>query len=73
MGRRGDEMLADLDLDDAVAAGGLYEFPDRAAGPCLDPAADGQGGEHDRRVGLDGLALAMLDGPDLQVRCRDTK
>ena len=33
----------------------------------LDPAADGEGGEHDGQVGLDGVALAVVDGPGLQV------
>ena len=33
----------------------------------LDPAADGQGGEHDGQVGFDGVAFAVVDGPGLQV------
>ena len=56
-----------LDLDGAVAAGGLDEFPDGPAGLCLDPAADGKGGEHDGEVGFDGVALAVVDRPGLQV------
>jgi hypothetical protein len=47
----GQDVLAGLDLDLAVAAGGLDELPDRPAGLRLDPAADGQGGEHDSEVG----------------------
>jgi hypothetical protein len=46
----GDRAGACLDRDGAVAAGGADELPDRPAGPCLDPAGDGQGGEHDREV-----------------------
>ena len=56
-----------LDLNGAVATGGLDEFPDRPAGLCLDPAADGKGGEDDGQVGLDGVARAVVDGPGLQV------
>jgi hypothetical protein len=63
-------MPADLDLDGAVAAGGLHEFPDGLAGPCFDPPADGKGGEHDCQVGFDGIALAVVDGPGLQIAFR---
>lgn len=42
----GDGLPSGLDLNGAVAAGGLDEFPDRPAGLCLGPAADGKGGEH---------------------------
>ena len=66
----GDGLPSGLDLDGAVAAGGLDEFPDRPAGLCFDPAADGEGGEHDRQVGLDGVALAVVDRPGLQVGLR---
>jgi len=52
-----DGLPSGLDLDGAVAAGGLDEFPDRPAGSRLDPAADGEGCEHDREVGLDGVRL----------------
>ena len=53
----GDGVLAGLDLDGAVAAGGPDELPDGPAGLVLDPAADGQGGEHDGQVGFDRVAL----------------
>jgi hypothetical protein len=33
----------------------------------LEPAADRQGGEHDREVGFDGVAFAVVDRPGLQV------
>src|SRR5262250_800223 len=69
----GDGLLAGLDLDLAVAAGGLDELPDRPAGSRLDPAADGEGGEHDVQVGVDGVALAVVDGPGLQVRLRHSE
>jgi hypothetical protein len=66
----GDGLSPGPDLDLAVAAGGLDEFPDRPACLCLDPPADGEGCEHDREVGLDGVALAVVDGPvgDLVIR-----
>ena len=60
-------MVSGLDLDSAIAAGGLDEFPDGPAGGLLDPAADGQGGEHDRQVRVDGFALVVVDRPGLQV------
>lgn len=41
-------MLAGLDLDGAVAAGRLDEFPDGPAGLRFDPAADGERCEDDR-------------------------
>jgi hypothetical protein len=63
-------MLAGLDLDLAVAAGGLHKFPDRPAGPGFDPPADGEGGEHDRQEGFDGVALAVVDRPGLQIALR---
>ena len=66
----GDGLLSGLDLNGAVAAGGLDEFPDRPAGLRLDPPADGEGGEDDGEVGLDGVALAVVDGPGLQVAFR---
>lgn len=43
----GDGAGADLDLNRAVAAGGLGELPDGPASLCLDPAADGEDGEDD--------------------------
>jgi hypothetical protein len=51
----------------AVTAGCLDEPADGPAGLMLDPPADGQGGEHDREVGFDRVALAVVDGPGLQV------
>jgi pimeloyl-ACP methyl ester carboxylesterase len=63
----GDETLAGFDLDGSVAAGCFHEFPDRPAGLVLDPAADSQGGEHNGQVGFDRVALAVVDGPGLQV------
>ena len=56
-----------LDLDGAVAAGGLDEFADGPAGLVLDPAADRHGGEDDGQVGFDGVALVVVDGPGLEV------
>ena len=47
-----------MDLDGAVAAGGADDFLDGPAGAVLDGPGDGQGGEHDGQVGLDGVALA---------------
>jgi hypothetical protein len=46
-----------LELDGAVAAGGTDEPLGRPAGGLLDPAEDGQGGEHDRQVRVDRGAL----------------
>jgi hypothetical protein len=63
----GDGLPSGLDLDGAVAVGGLDEFPDRPACLCFDPPADGQRGEHDGQVRLDGGALAVADRPGLQV------
>src|SRR3954447_10807372 len=65
--RGGDGVAAGLDFDSAVAAGGADELLDRPAGPVLDPAADREGGEHDAQVGVDGLALVVVDRPGLQV------
>jgi len=42
-----------LDLDGAVATGGLHEFADGPGGLVVDPSADGQGGEDDRQVCFD--------------------
>ena len=57
-----DGVGAGLDLYGAVAAGGLDELLDRPAGAGLDPPADGERGESDGRMGLDGVALAVVDG-----------
>ncbi|MQA85443.1 MAG: DUF2848 domain-containing protein, partial [Streptosporangiales bacterium] len=46
---------------------GADELADRPACLVLDPAADGQGGEHDREVGFDRVAFVVVDGPGLQV------
>jgi hypothetical protein len=35
----GDDVVAGMDLDGAVSAGGLDELADRSARPMLDPAA----------------------------------
>jgi hypothetical protein len=58
---------AGADLHGAVAAGGANELPDGPAGAVLDESGDGQGGEDDREAGLDGVALAVTDGPCPQV------
>jgi hypothetical protein len=63
----GDGMPSGLDLEGAVSAGGLGEFADGPAGLVLDPAADRQGREDDGQVGLDRVALVVVDGPGLQV------
>lgn len=63
----GDEVLACLDLDGAIAAGGLAEPADRPASVLLDPPADCQGGEHDGEVGFDRVPGPVVDRPDLQV------
>ena len=68
-----DRLPSGLDLYGAVSAGGFDEFPDGPAGSCLDPAADGEGCEHHREVGPDGVALAVVDGPFLQVGLRDER
>jgi hypothetical protein len=60
-------MQAGLDLDRAIAAGCFHELADGPAGVLLDPAADGQGGEDDGEMSLDGVAQVVLDGPGLQV------
>jgi len=62
-----DGVGASLDLYGPVTAGGADELPDRPAGAVLDPGADGEGGEHDRQVGLDRVALAVVNRPGLQV------
>jgi hypothetical protein len=64
----GDGLPSGLGLDGAVSAGCLDEFSDRPACLCLDPAADGEGCEDDGEVGFDGVALAVVDRPGLQVR-----
>src|SRR4051794_19612051 len=61
---------AGLDGDGAVAAGRADELPDAPVGRGLGPVADGQGGEHDGQVRFDGVALAVVDRPGLQVAFR---
>ncbi len=56
-----------LMLDGAVAAGGAHEFLDAPPGLVFDPVTDGQRGEHDAQVGLDGFADVVVDRPGLQV------
>jgi hypothetical protein len=60
-------VLAGADLDRAVAAGGAGGFLDRSAGAGLDEPGDGGGCEHDGQVSVDGLALAVVNGPGSQV------
>jgi hypothetical protein len=49
----GDGVVAGLDLDRTVAAGGGHEAFDAPAGGVLDPAGYGQGGEDDGQVRFD--------------------
>ena len=65
-----DPLPSGLDLDGAVAAGGLDKFPDWPACLCLDPPSGRQGCEDDGEVGLDGVASAVLDRAALQVALR---
>jgi hypothetical protein len=58
---------AGLDLDGAVAAGGLDELADGPAGLVLDPPADRERREHDGQVRFDRVPGAVVDGPGLQV------
>jgi hypothetical protein len=60
-------VTAGVDLDGAVATQGADEFLDCLAGPALDPVGDGQGGEHDGEVGVDGFAFVVIDRPGSQV------
>jgi hypothetical protein len=55
-----------LDLDGMAAPAGADAFPDQPAGLFFDPAADRQGGEHDREVDIDGVPLAVVGGPCLR-------
>src|SRR6185312_10223452 len=63
----GDGPGSGLDLNGAVAAGSPDEFADGPAGPGFDEAADGEGGQDDGQVSLDGVALAVVDRPGLEV------
>jgi hypothetical protein len=49
----GDDVIAGLDVNGAVAAGGLDEPAGGPAGRVLDPAADGQGREDDAQLAAD--------------------
>jgi hypothetical protein len=53
---------AGLDLDGAVAAGGLDGLADGPAGLLLDPPADRERGEDDGQVGFDRVAQMVVDG-----------
>jgi hypothetical protein len=63
----GDDVGSGLDLDCLVAAGCADALPDRPSGARFDPAADGQGGEHERQVGLDRVPQVMVDRPGLEI------
>ena len=60
-------LASGLDLDGLAAAGGLDEFPiDQPVWASIQrPTA--RGGEDDGEVSLDGVVLAVVDGPGLQV------
>jgi hypothetical protein len=62
IGSRSEGLPTGLDLDGAVTAGYLNEFPDRPTGPRFDPPADGECAEDDGEIGLDGAAFAVLTG-----------
>jgi hypothetical protein len=49
-------VVAGLDFDGAVAAGGADESSDRLASADFDPAADREGGEHDGQLRVDRVA-----------------
>ena len=57
----GDQVVADLDCDGAVAAGSADGPADQPAGLVVDLATDGQGIEHHRQPGLDGVPLLVVD------------
>ena len=50
-----------------VAAEGGEELLGGPSGGSFEPSADGEGGEHDGEVGLDRLALVVIDRPGAQV------
>jgi hypothetical protein len=50
---------AGLDFDGAVAAGGADELPDPTSRGVFDPPADDEGGEHDRQMSVDRVALVL--------------
>jgi len=63
-------VLAGTDLDGAVAAGGADELLDGPAVAVLDEPGDGQGGEDDGQVGLDGVPLAAPRRPQAPLEFR---
>jgi hypothetical protein len=63
----GEGVVAGADLDGPVPAGGADELPDGPAGAVLDEPGDGQGGEDDGQVGLDGVSRSVVDRPGSQV------
>jgi hypothetical protein len=69
---RGDDLPYGLDLDRAVAPGGLDSFLIDLPVRAFNPPADRQGGEHDREVAFGQVGLAVADGrpcrPVLDVR-----
>jgi len=74
VGRRvggGDDLVAGLDFDGVVAAQAGDELLDRPVGAPLEPAGDGEGGEDDGEVGLDRVAVVVVDRPraDPTRRC----
>jgi hypothetical protein len=52
----GEDVLAGADLDGAITACSTDEFLDAPTGLVLDPVADGQCGEHNAQVRLDGIS-----------------
>jgi len=69
----GEELVAGADLNGAVAAGGADEALDRPAGPAFDVVGDREGGEHDRQMGIDRVALVVVDRPRAQVVLRSPR
>jgi hypothetical protein len=63
----GDGLVSGLDLDGVVAAQPGDELLDRPVGELLEPAGDGEGGEHDSEVGLDRVAFVVVDRPRAQI------
>jgi hypothetical protein len=68
--RGGDGVLASLDLDSAVTAGGGDELPDGPAGLVLDPAADGEGGEDDGQASPATACSALATKSSIPRRVR---
>jgi hypothetical protein len=57
----GEGVVADTDLDGAVAAGGADELPDGPAGAVLGEPSDGQGGEDDRAAPRRARRVSVLN------------